>query len=386
MSGTELIYLDYNATTPLDPRVLEAMEPYFCREFGNAASRHHALGTSAADAVDRAREQVAAVLGSDPREVVWTSGATESINLALKGLVESPVYAHKRHIITVRTEHRAVLDTCRYLEESGCQVTYLSVDHAGRVDLGELAASIRPDTLVVSAMHANNETGVLHPLREIGALCREHDVLFHTDATQSFGKEPIDVEADHVDLLSFSGHKFHGPKGVGGLFVRRRKPRVRCGALIHGGGHEDGRRSGTLNVPGIVGLGHAAMLCQAERETEQPRIRTLRDELETRLLNISPSGQIIGRQAPRLAGTTNVSFRDIDAEELISGLPGVAISTASACTSASMQPSYVLGALGLDSESVRGSLRLSLGRFTTKAEIEAAAERIAAGCAVLQGE
>lgn len=378
MPNPELIYLDYNSTTPLDPRVLDAMQPYLRGEFGNAASRHHAFGSQAAKAVETASEQVAQLLGADPREVLWTSGATESNNLALKGLAESPVYKQKRHLITVRTEHRAVLDTCHYLEESGYRVTYLSVDSDGRLDLQDLETAIGPDTLVVSAMHANSETGVLHPLQDIGMLCRKHGVLFHTDATQSFGKEPIDVEADHIDLLSFSAHKCYGPKGVGGLFIRRRKPRVRCEGLIHGGGHQEGRRSGTLNVPGIVGLGHAAELCNAERESEQTRVRKLRDLLEEQLLNSAVDAQVNGQQAPRLAGTSNMSFRSVDAEELIQNLPGLAISTASACTSAAMQPSYVLGALGLDKEWIDGSLRLSLGRFTTIDEIRQASQQIAA--------
>ncbi len=378
MPHTELIYLDYNATTPLDPRVLDAMQPYFCDAFGNAASRHHAFGNAAAKAVETASQQVARLLGADPREILWTSGATESNNLALKGLAQSPVYKQKRHLITVRTEHRAVLDTCHHLEESGYRVTYLAVNPDGCIDLQELEDSIESDTLVVSAMHANSETGVLHPLRDIGMLCRKHGVLFHTDASQSFGKEPIDVEADHIDLLSFSAHKCYGPKGVGGLFVRRRNPRVRCEGLIHGGGHQEGRRSGTLNVPGIVGLGHAAQLCETERGTEQPRIRKLRDALEDQLLSAPVKAQVNGQQTPRLAGTSNMSFRGIDAEELIQNLPGLAISTASACTSAAMQPSYVLGAMGLDKQSIDGSLRLSLGRFTTIEEIQQASQQIAA--------
>jgi len=385
MPETELIYLDYNATTPLDPRVFAAMQPYFKAQFGNASSPHHQLGSAAASAVDTAREQVADLLGADPREIVWTSGATESVNLALKGLVASPVYRNKRHIITVRTEHRAVLDTCEFLQASGCEVSYLGVDSSGHLDLEELASTLRTDTLVVSVMHANNETGVLHPLSEIGALCRSHGVLFHSDATQSVGKEALSVETDHVDLLSFSAHKIYGPKGVGGLFVRRRNPRVRCEPLIHGGGHEEGRRSGTLNVPGIVGLGHAAMLCAAERAAEQPKILALRDRLESQLRQALPASRIHGQQAARLSGTTNISVPGLDAEDLIREIPDVATSTASACTSAALQPSYVLGAMGLDDEAIRGSLRLSLGRFTTSQEIDDAVARITAACARLLG-
>ncbi len=259
-----MIYLDHNATTPLDPRVLEAMLPFLTDRFGNAASRHHALGCDAATAVETAREQVASVIGADPREIVWTSGATESDNLALQGVVHAPAYARKRHVVTVTTEHRAVLDASEHLERQGIDVTYLGVDGDGRLDLDRLTAAITERTLLVSVMHANNETGVLHPIARIGALCRERGVLFHTDATQSWGKEPIDVNAMHVDLLSASAHKIHGPKGVGMLFVRRRGPRVRCEPLVRGGGHERGLRSGTLNVPGIVGMGVAAALASGD--------------------------------------------------------------------------------------------------------------------------
>ena len=265
-----MIYLDHNATTPLDPRVLDAMLPFFTDRFGNAASRHHALGCDAATAVETAREQVAAVIGADPREIVWTSGATESDNLALQGVARAPAYAKKRHVVTVTTEHRAVLDTCEHLEGQGVRVTYLRVDGDGRLDLDRLAEAITEKTLLVSVMHANNETGVLHPIARIGALCRERGVLFHTDATQSWGKERIDVNAMHVDLLSASAHKIHGPKGVGMLFVRRRGPRVRCEPMVHGGGHERGLRSGTLNVPGIVGMGVAATLAAEDGAARAP--------------------------------------------------------------------------------------------------------------------
>ena len=278
-----MIYLDYNATTPLDPRVFAAMQPFFMRNYGNAASRHHAMGRAAAAAVDRARDQAAAVIGAEAREIYFTSGATESNNLALFGAAASPAYRERRHIVTVRTEHRAVLDPCRILEDRGYAVTRLGVDGAGRLSLEELAAALRDDTLLVSAMHANNEIGVLHDLGAIGALCRERGVLFHTDATQSFGKEPIDVANDGIDLLSFSAHKFCGPKGAGALFVRRRGPRARLEPLIHGGGHERGLRSGTLNVPAVVGLGAAAELCQGEGAAEKDRVRALRDRLHVGL-------------------------------------------------------------------------------------------------------
>jgi cysteine desulfurase len=368
----ELIYLDHNATTPLDVHVFESMRPYFLQHYGNAASRHHELGRTAAAAVDAARESVAVVIHADPREIYWTSGATESNNIALRGIAASPAYSNRRHIVTVRTEHPSVLDPCRYLEEQGFEVTYLSVDQSGRLDLSQIDACIREDTLVVSVMHANNEIGVLHPIGDIGRICRERGTLFHTDAVQSFGKESIDVEAACIDLLSFSGHKIYGPKGVGGLFVRRRGPRVRCEPLMHGGGHERGLRSGTLNVPGIVGLGAAASRCLEEDPAlERERLGAMRDHLEQGL--VAGAGALVnGADAPRLAGTLNISFPGVDAEELIARLPGLAVSTASACTSASRQPSYVLGALGFDDDRVRGSLRLSVGRFTTERDVDIA--------------
>lgn len=386
MTPDTFIYLDYNATTPLDPRVLEAMDPFLRGSFGNAASRHHGPGRQAAEAVEQARKRVAAVIGADPREICWTSGATESNNLALKGVAASRAYSERRHIITVRTEHRAVLDPCRHLEDQGFEVTTLGVDGCGRLDLAQLQDALRDDTLVVSVMHGNNEIGVLHPIAEIGRLCRARKVLFHTDATQSFGKEEIDVNADCIDLLSFSAHKVYGPKGVGGLFVRRRGPRVRCEALIHGGGHERGLRSGTLNVPGIVGLGAAAELSRTERETEQHRVRGLRDRLQEGLVSAIEGTVVNGAAAPRLAGTLNVSFEGVDGDSLIKRLPDVAVSTASACTSASLQPSYVLGALGLGEELLLGSLRFSLGRFTTENEIDRALHQVVAAVAVERGQ
>lgn len=358
-----MIYLDHNATTPVDPRVLEAMLPFFCEHFGNAASRHHRFGCEAAEAVERARGQVAGLIGADPREIVFTSGATESDNLAILGTAAS---AARRgdHIVTVATEHRAVLDPCEHLERRGWKVTWLGVEANGGVDPAKLEAAITERTTLVTIMHANNETGVLHPIRRIGALCKRRGVLFHTDATQSFGKEPIDVEADGVDLLSASAHKIHGPKGVGILYVRRRDPHVRCEPRVHGGGHERGLRSGTLNVPGIVGMGAAAGL---GGPAEQERIRGLRDRLERGI-----GGEVNGDRRHRLAGTLNVSFAGLDAEALMKAMPEVAASTASACTSAALQPSYVLGAMGRDDERIRGSVRFSLGRFTTSEEIDAA--------------
>ena len=368
-----MIYLDYNATTPLDPRVLEAMLPFYKDRFGNAASRHHSLGCDAAKAVEAAREEVAALIGADAREIVWTSGATESDNLAIKGVATAPA-TKGNHIVTVSTEHRAVLDPCEFLEGKGFKVTYLGVDRDGKLDLGRLESAITDRTILVSVMHANNETGVLHPIREIGALCKAKGVLFHTDATQSFGKEPIDAAAMGADLLSASAHKICGPKGVGILYVRRRNPRVRCEALLHGGGHEKGLRSGTLNVPAIVGLGAAASLCR--KESENGRFRALRDRLERAILSGLEDVAVNGDRDRRVATTTNLSFGGVDGEDLMKRMPDVAVSSSSACTSALLQPSYVLGAMGYDEERIRGSVRFSLGRFTTQEEVDAAARQV----------
>jgi cysteine desulfurase len=353
------------------------MKPFFSERFGNASSRHHRLGVDAADAVESARSRVASALGADPREIVFTSGATESNNLALKGAAAFPEFAKKGgHLVTVVTEHRAVLDPCECLERNGTRVTWLGVDRGGHLDLDRLARAITERTFLVSVMHANNEIGVLHPIREIGALCKQKGVLFHTDAAQSFGKEPIDVEADGIDLLSLSAHKIYGPKGVGALYVRRRRPHVRCEPLIHGGGHERGVRSGTLNVPGIVGLGAAAELCLNDRESEQGRIRGLRDALERGILSRLDGVQINGDPSRRLANTSNLSFAAVDGEDLMKHMPDVCVSSSSACTSARMQPSYVLGAMGLDDDRIRASLRFSLGRFTTDRDIETAVEKV----------
>ena len=373
-----MIYLDYNATTPLDPRVLEAMLPFFRDRFGNAASRSHGFGKDAAGAVETAREQAATVIGAKPEEITWTSGATESNNLAIKGVAAAPAYVQKgKHLITVATEHRAVLDVCDRLENEGCTLTVLGVDGRGSIDLDRLARAITDQTILVSVMHANNETGVLHPIREIGRLCRDRGVLFHTDATQSYGKVPIDVDADFVDLLSASAHKFCGPKGTGLLYVRRRNPRVRCEPVLHGGGHEQGLRSGTLNVPGIVGFGTAAALCLQDGPSEQPRFRVLRDRLEKGLAGRLDGVQVNGHPEQRLAHTTNLSFAGVDADALMKAVPDVAVSSSAACTSALMQPSYVLGALGCDEDRIKGSLRFSLGRFTTEAEIDEAVDALA---------
>ncbi len=367
------VYLDYAATTPVDPRVLQEMLPFFTEHFGNAASTDHALGTFAREAVENARTEVASALGADPREIIWTSGATESNNLAIQGLAASPYYTPQRnHIVTVRTEHKSVLDPCQELQERGFEVTYLPVDHQGTLDLERLAGVITEKTLLVSVMHANNEIGILHPIQAIGRICKEKNVVFHTDATQSFGKEPIDVEDCGIDLLSLSGHKIYGPKGVGALYVRRKRPRVRCKALLHGGGHERGLRSGTLNVPGIVGLGKAARLAQRERSEDRERIRSLRDLLEREITSQLGGVTLNGDPEARLENILNLSFANIDASALMEHMPEIAVSASAACTSASMQPSYVLTALKDDEERIKGSIRFSLGRFTTQSEIKAA--------------
>ncbi len=371
------IYLDYNATTPVDSRVLEEMMPFFSEHFGNAASRHHSLGFCAKEAVEKARENLGSALGADPREIIWTSGATESNNLAITGVAISPYYAARgNHVVTVVTEHKAVLDPCERLEESGFEVTYLPVDSRGSIDLDRLAVAIKEKTILVSVMHANNEIGVLHPIREIGRICKRRNVVFHTDATQSFGREPIDVEEYGIDLLSLSGHKIYGPKGVGALYVRRKKPRVRCRAILHGGGQERGLRSGTLNVTGIVGLGKAAQLVEQERIEGQEKIRSLRDLLEQELISRLDGVKLNGHPSDRLANTLNLSFTGVDAEAVMEHMPGVAVSASAACTSELMQPSYVLTALGQDDERIDGSIRFSLGRFTTREEIESTVEQV----------
>lgn len=371
------IYLDHNATTPLDPRVFEAMRPWLIEHVGNAASPH-AAGQRAAAAVEAARAEVAAALAAEPRELLWTSGATEANNLALLGLAAAPAYAKKRHLVTVASEHRAVLDPCLALEARGYALTRLVVDHEGRLDLDALAAALREDTLVVSVMHANNETGVLHPIRAIGALCKARGVLFHCDATQSFGKEPLDVEADGIDLLSASAHKLHGPLGAGVLFVRRRAPHVRLAPLVFGGGQERGLRAGTLNTPALVGFGAAARLAHERLEPERARLAALRDRFERELLMRVPGSVVNAAGAPRLATTTSVSFAGVRGRELVAALPEVALSTAAACSSAGGGPSHVLSAMGLAPERVDGSVRLSLGRFTTADELARACELVAA--------
>ncbi len=370
-----MIYLDNNATTPLDPRVLEAMMPYLKEKFGNAASRNHAFGWEAEAAVDKAREQVAALINASPKEIIWTSGATESNNIAIKGTAR--MYREQgRHVITQVTEHKAVIDPCKFLAGDGVETTFLGVDRQGRISLDELKAAARPDTVLISIMFANNEIGTLQPIAEIGAFCKERNIIFHTDATQAFGKVPIDVEAMGIDLLSVSGHKIYGPKGVGALYVRRRKPRVRCEAVLHGGGHERGMRSGTLNVPGIVGLGAAAEIAMREMPAERVRVGRLRDRLWEILAGQLDDIYLNGDIAHGLPGTLNVSFAYVEGESLMMGFSNIAVSSGSACTSASLEPSYVLKSLGVGDELAHSSIRFSLGRFNTAEEIEQAGRQV----------
>ncbi len=369
------IYLDNNATTPMDPRVLESMIPYFTEHFGNAASRNHPFGWEAEEAVDYAREQVAKLVGADPKEIIFTSGATEGDNLAIKGVYE--MYASKgNHIITAVTEHKAVLDTCKHIEKLGGEVTFLPVQPDGLIDLKELEAAIRPTTILIAIMYANNEIGVIQPVREISAIARKHGVLFFTDATQAVGKIPVDVNKDGIDLMTFSGHKMYGPKGVGALYVRRKNPRVKVTAQMDGGGHERGMRSGTLNVPGIVGFGKACELARLEMEEESKRLSKLRDKLENALLQIEES-YVNGNREHRLPHVTNISFKYVEGEGLMMGFnKNIALSSGSACTSASLEPSYVLKALGLGDDLAHSSLRFGLGRFTTDEQIDYTIEQV----------
>lgn len=369
------IYLDYNATTPVDPGVLEAMLPYFTEKFGNAASRTHAFGWGAEEAVKMSRETIARLMGAEPEEIVFTSGATEACNLALKGVYEA--YSAKgNHIITLTTEHKAVLDTLRRLEKLGTEVTYLPVNGDGLVDMGQLAAAIKPETILISVMYANNETGVLQPIAEIGALAKKHSVLFFSDATQAIGKIPVDVQQDGIDLMAFSGHKLYGPKGVGALYVRRRDPRVRLTAQMDGGGHERNRRSGTLNVPGIVGLAKACEVAENNMAAAGKRLSALRDKLEAALLSLE-GVSVNGGNAPRLPHVSNLAFHGVESEGLMLRLAkDLAVSSGSACTSATLSPSYVLKAMGLTDEAAYSSVRVSLGRFTTEAEADYAIQKI----------
>lgn len=368
------VYLDHHATTPLDPRVLEAMLPYFGPKFGNAASRTHRFGWEAEKAVERARQQVASLIGAEPREIVFTSGATESNNLALKGVMEAAA-SRGNHIVTMETEHRAVLDPVTHLGRQGAVTTMLPSQPDGRLDLEQLRAAIRPETVVVSVLYANNEIGVVQPVREIGAVCRERGVVFHCDAAQAVGKDNFQVEDQNIDFMSFTAHKLYGPKGIGALYIRRRS-QIRLTAQMDGGGHEFGYRSGTLNVPAIVGFGAACAICGEESEAEARRIRILRDTLLRKLEGALDGVAVNGSIEHRLAGNLNVTFADLDASALLMSLPDVAVSTGSACSSAVPAPSHVLLALGLSSEAARGSVRFGLGRFNTEEEIDFAAGRI----------
>jgi len=369
------IYLDNHATTPMDPRVLDAMVPYFTQYFGNSASRNHEFGWIAEQAVDKARKQIADLIGASPREIIFTSGATESDNLAIKGVAE--MYAEKgNHIITAATEHKAVLDTCKKLEKNGYRVTYLPVKGDGLIDLDMLRESITDKTILVTIMYANNEIGVLQPVAEIGKICRERGVLFHTDGVQAIGKVPVDVNRDHIDLMSITAHKLYGPKGVGALYVRRKNPRVQLTAQMDGGGHERGMRSGTLNVPGIVGLGEACAICQREMPEETKRLQYLRDKLRNKLESELDEVYLNGSWEHRLPHSLNLSFAYVEGESLLMGINDVAVSSGSACTSATLEPSYVLKALGLGDDIAHSSIRFGIGRFNTEEEIDYVADKL----------
>jgi len=369
------IYLDHNATTPCDPRVVEAMIPYFTNSFGNAASRNHPFGWQAEEAVDIAREQVAKLIGADPKEIIFTSGATEGDNLAIKGVFE--MYASKgNHIITCNIEHKAVLDTCKHIEKEGGEVTYLKSTPDGLIDLAELEAAIKPTTILIAIMYANNEIGTVMPMKEISAIAKKHGVLVFSDATQAVGKIPVDVNKDGIDLLAMTAHKMYGPKGVGALYVRRKNPRVKVTAQMDGGGHERGMRSGTLNVPGIVGFGKACELAMNEMEADAKRLSKLRDKLEIELMKLEEA-YVNGSTKYRLPHVTNISFKHVEGEGLLMGFnKDIALSSGSACTSASLEPSYVLKALGLGDDLAHSSLRFGLGRFTTEDQIDYTIEAV----------
>jgi len=369
------IYMDNQATSPLDPRVLEAMMPYFTTRFGNAASRNHSFGWEAEQAVETAREQIARLIGATAKEVIFTSGATESNNLAIKGVAE--MYKEKgNHIITAATEHKAVLDTCKRLEKYGYRVTYLPVQADGLINIEDLKRAMDDKTILVTIMAANNEIGVLQPIDEIGRICKEKGVLFHSDAVQALGKMPLDVNKSNIALMSLTGHKLYGPKGVGALYVRRKNPRVQLSAIIDGGGHERGMRSGTLNVPGIVGFGKACEIAMQEMPTESKRLAALRDRLKDKLLKNLDETHVNGSMEHRLPGNLNISFVYVEGESLLMGINDIAVSSGSACTSATLEPSYVLKALGLGDDVAHSSIRFGIGRFNTEAEIDYVADRM----------
>ena len=363
------IYMDNHATTPMDPRVLEAMLPYFTEKFGNAASRNHSFGWAGEEAVENARQQVASLINATAKEIIFTSGATESDNLMIKGVAE--MYREKgNHIITQAIEHKAVLDTCKNLEKHGFEVTYLPVRKDGRVDPEDVRKAIKPTTILISIMYANNEIGVINPMAEIGKIAKERGIIFAVDGVQAVGKVPVDVQKDNIDLLAISAHKLYGPKGVGALYVRRRNPRVQLSAMIDGGGHERGMRSGTLNVPGIVGLGKACELCQQEMAQESERLRGLRDRLKAGLEAKLDEVYVNGSMEHRLPNNLNMSFAYVEGESLLMGINDVAVSSGSACTSATLEPSYVLKALGVGEDLAHTSIRFGLGRFTTQEEVD----------------
>ncbi len=370
------IYMDNHATTPVDPRVVEAMLPYFTTKFGNAASRNHSFGWEAEEAVDLARNQIAAIIGGKSKEIIFTSGATESDNLAIKGVVE--FYKEKgNHIVTCVTEHKAVLDSCRTLERQGkATVTYLPVDKYGMADPEDVRKAITDKTVLISIMYANNEIGTIHPVREIGKIAKEKGVIFHCDAVQAVGKIPVDAEADGIDLLAMSGHKIYGPKGVGALWVRSKGPRVRLTPIIDGGGHERGMRSGTLNVPGIVGFGKACEIARAEMAEEAVRLSGLRNRLQAGLFERLDEIYLNGHPTERLPGNLNLSFAYVEGESLLMGINDVAVSSGSACTSATLEPSYVIRALGIDEELAHSSIRFGLGRFNTEEDVDYVTERV----------
>src|ERR1700691_1390120 len=369
------IYMDNHATTPVDPGVLEEMLPYLMKKFGTAASRNHSFGWAGEEGVETARERIAKLIGATPKEIIFTSGATESDNLAIKGAAE--MYKEKgNHIITAVTEHKAVLDTCKRLEKYGYRVTYLPVQKDGLVDLDDLKRAMDDKTILVSIMFANNEIGVIQPVAEIGKLCRERGVLFYTDATQAIGKVPVDVNKQYIDLMSISGHKMYGPKGVGALYVRRKNPRVQIAAMVDGGGHERGMRSGTLNVPGIVGLGKACAIASEEMAREATHLSALRDRLRDRIMNRLDETYINGTMEHRLPGNLNISFAYVEGESLLMGINDIAVSSGSACTSATLEPSYVLKALGTGDDLAHSSIRFGLGRFNTAAEVDYVADRV----------
>ncbi|OJU29476.1 MAG: IscS subfamily cysteine desulfurase [Sphingobacteriales bacterium 41-5] len=379
------VYLDYSSTTPCDERVLETTLPYFTKFFGNASSRSHAFGWRADTAVEAARKSVASLIGADPKEIVFTSGSTEGCNLALRGVFE--MYASKgNHIITTKTEHKAVLDTCKILQKKGAEVTFLNVSKDGIVDTEELKAAIKPETILIAVMYANNETGVVQPVKEIGAIAKQHNILFFSDATQAVGKIPVNVEQDHIDILALSAHKIYGPKGVGALYVRRRNPRVKLAAQITGGAQENNLRSGTLNVPAIVGLGRACEICRAEMPEEAARLNDLRNQLQLELLKIDES-YVNGSLEHRLPQICNISFRSLSSSQLLSVLnKTLAVSSGSACTSGSLDPSFVLKAMGIEDGLARGSIRFSIGRFTNREEIDFAITEVKKAVEKLRNE